>query len=77
MSRKPFAPLLILATTIALPAPVPVSASSTRYVYTDLGVLGGLASQAWTTPINDAGQIVGAAIVGGNGHVLADAGLTV
>jgi len=57
MSRKLFAPLLILATAIALPAPMPVSASSTRYVYTDLGVLGGLASQAWS--LNNQGQVVG------------------
>ena len=33
------------------------SAASTRYVFTDLGVLGGLDSRGWA--LNDAGQVVG------------------
>ena len=56
MLRKLLAPLVALAVVLGFSI-APVSAQSARYTFTDLGVLGGLDSHAWT--LNDRGQVTG------------------
>jgi probable HAF family extracellular repeat protein len=48
---------LVALLVLGMLGATPASAASTRYVFTDLGVLGGLDSRGWA--INDRGQVVG------------------
>jgi probable HAF family extracellular repeat protein len=48
---------LVVLLVLGLLGATPASAASTHYVFTDLGVLGGLDSRGWA--INDLGQVVG------------------
>ncbi|HZK74725.1 MAG TPA: hypothetical protein VFD88_12060 [Clostridia bacterium] len=56
MLRRLLAPITVLAVVMGFSI-APVAAQSDRYVFTDLGLLGGLDSQAWT--LNDRGQVTG------------------
>src|SRR4051812_31241934 len=49
--------LLVALVVLGLVGTTPASAASTRYIFTDLGVLGGLDSRGWA--LNDRGQVVG------------------
>jgi probable HAF family extracellular repeat protein len=67
MSRKVLSSLLGFL-VLSLLGVSPASAASTHYVFTDLGVLGGLDSRGWA--LNDRGQVVGHADTEpGSGHV--------
>ncbi len=57
MLRKLLAPLVALALVLGLSISASASDHPARYVFTDLGVLGGLDSHAWT--LNDRGQVTG------------------
>lgn len=63
MLRRFLVPLVGLAIAMGFSA-WPVSAESTRYTFTDLGVLGGLDSHAWT--LNNRGQVTGHADISPN-----------
>jgi probable HAF family extracellular repeat protein len=56
MLRKLLVPFVVLAVVLGFSA-APALARSSRYTFTDLGVLGGLDSHAWT--LNNRGQVTG------------------
>src|ERR1051325_3115076 len=59
---------LVALIALALVGATPVSAAPAPYIFTDLGVLGGLDSRGWA--LNDRGQVVGHADTeAGSGHV--------
>jgi probable HAF family extracellular repeat protein len=56
MLRRLLAPITVLAVVMGFSV-APVAAQSDRYAFTDLGMLAGLDSQAWT--LNAGGQVTG------------------
>ena len=59
---------LVALIALAVVGATPVSAAPAPYIFTDLGVLGGLDSRGWA--LNDRGQVVGHADTeAGSGHV--------